>query len=741
MSSQSISKEEKIRRNVLTGNLWKTVLYITMPLFFYQFMNSLFNLIDQVMVAQIGDTSVSAVATISQIKNLISALGIGIASGGAILVSRSYGAGKIKDARKYSNIIFTMTLIVDAIFLLLIPFSSFILKLCRVPDELLSVSDGYFKLQLIEQILIVFNNVGIALEKSKGNTKIIFVMNILNLAVKLVLNALFIYGMKVDSLIYVEIASICAQLSMSLIAGYLMFRKSNIFRITIKELSLKWEYVKKIIKISFPLFLGKVVISLGKVGVNAMCAEYGALTVGALGISNNICGLVTNPGTCFEDSESSIVAQNLGNKNMKRTFRVFLRCLCINLVWAAIGFLVTRVFFEDQIIALFSTKNTSPEFLNQIKNIYQYDCLSIPALALNSVVLGLLYGYGQTFLAAINNILRIVTRIGVLFILQTFFPNIGSEAAGLSMGISNGIIGLFSLIFFIIFFIKVKRKGYKDMSLKDEDPLMIENDGILVRVDKNTYEMEDKIEFIDLNSLNSSIKGELIINKSYSKNTPLILIFPGGGYSHLSTRESAPIMNKFQYLGYNTAIFRYSVAPFHLPLQEKEYKFVINYLHNLFPNIYTLGFSAGGHLAGLASTDKSINKYIKGSIYSYPVITLGKYTHEGSKNNLLKGRLNDKNIYKYSIENRIDSSTPPSFIWTTIDDKAVPWINTLLFKYNMDLNSRYCEMKIFRHGLHGSALADETAIPQDNPNPEYNNKDLQCWVNLVDNFIKKVESN
>ena len=98
-----------------------------------------------------------------------------------------------------------------------------------------------------------------------------------------------------------------------------------------------------------------------------------------------------------------------------------------------------------------------------IKNIFYYDCLTIPALAINCAVLGILYGYGQTFLATINNVIRIVTRISVLWYLQSFHPEIGAEAAGISMGISNILIACSALIFLTIFFIKVKVKGYKGM--------------------------------------------------------------------------------------------------------------------------------------------------------------------------------------------------------------------------------------------------------------------------------------
>ena len=261
---------------------------------------------------------------------------------------------------------------------------------------------------------------------------------------------------------------------------FYLFNKNNIFRITFKELSLKWEYVKKIIVISFPLFLGKFVFSLGKVTVNAMCGVYGSLTVGALGLSNNICGVVTSPFLTFEDTTSAIVSQNLGNKNMKRCLKTFFISSLYISIWAIIGFLCVRVFFQDEIISLFNLKNDSAEFVLMIKEIFYYDCITIPALAFNTAVLGILYGYGQTVLATINNFLRIAIRIGTLWYLQSFHPEIGHEAAGISMGISNVAIAIIAVLCLVFFLLKVKIKGYKGMKFSDPEPEMVEVNGVLI---------------------------------------------------------------------------------------------------------------------------------------------------------------------------------------------------------------------------------------------------------------------
>ena len=141
-----------------------------------------------------------------------------------------------------------------------------------------------------------------------------------------------------------------------------------------------------------------------------------------------------------------------------------------------VGFLVVRVFFMDEIIGLFNLKNDSLEFVNMIKNIFYYDCLTIPALAINCAVLGILYGYGQTFLATINNVIRIVTRISVLWYLQSFHPEIGAEAAVISMGISNVLIDCSDLVFLDIVMPK------KDGNMAIDEIIAFDKDATIIIV-------------------------------------------------------------------------------------------------------------------------------------------------------------------------------------------------------------------------------------------------------------------
>ena len=256
-----------------------------------------------------------------------------------------------------------------------------------------------------------------------------------------------------------------------------MFSKKNMLQVSIKKMRPKALYLVPIFKLSVPIFLGKFVMNLGKAVVNAMCGSYygtatGGLITGALAVSNNLSGLVTSPTGVFEEGQSTIISQNIGNKNLRRTIKTFVKTLGVVAVISLTGYILVRFIFLDQLTALFSTGKTQSSdgisMSNLIKEIFYYDSLSIPALGLTSCLLGILYGYGKTFLSGILNGSRILIRIVTLAILHGV--GVDYHAAGMSMGISNILIGVMSLVALIIFMVDLKKHGYKGMYITDPEP-------------------------------------------------------------------------------------------------------------------------------------------------------------------------------------------------------------------------------------------------------------------------------
>ena len=204
-----------------------------------------------------------------------------------------------------------------------------------------------------------------------------------------------------------------------------------------------------------------------------------------------------------------------------------------------------------------------------------------------------------------------------------------------------------------------------------------------------------------------------------------ILILPGGGYGFTSAREHEVIAYQFLAAGFCAFSLRYSVSPAVFPQALYEVYSAIAMIrknaeewHIDKNKIVVCGFSAGGHLAAssgafwnenFVKTDLGFTYEHKPNalILSYPVITAGEYAHRGSFMNLLgKKELTEEEIKYFSIENRVTKDFPPSFIWHTAADNAVPVMNSLLLGESLAKNKIKFEMHIYPEGRHGLSLSN-----------------------------------
>ena len=132
--------------------------------------------------------------------------------------------------------------------------------------------------------------------------------------------------------------------------------------------------------------------------------------------------------------------------------------------------------------------------------------------------------------------------------------------------------------------------------------------------------------------------------------------------------------------------------------------------------IGVMGSSAGGHLAstlithfdaGDANAKDPIDQVSSRpdlGILCYPVITMGTNTHAGSKRNLLGDMPADELVELLSNEKQVTKETPPTFIFHTVEDKAVKVENALEFAAALQKNGVSFSMHIYPKGAHGIGL-------------------------------------
>jgi len=221
-----------------------------------------------------------------------------------------------------------------------------------------------------------------------------------------------------------------------------------------------------------------------------------------------------------------------------------------------------------------------------------------------------------------------------------------------------------------------------------------------------------------------------------------LLVIPGGGYGEVcSEREGEPIGMAFMPYGYNAFVLHYSVKnttfPNHLIQASKAIKHIRDNAekYNINPDkVFTVGFSAGGHLAGCLGMMwdkeeiyKEINMPLgynkpNGVMLIYPVISY----HEGSFKNLLGiNEFNDELLKKVQLHRYVSENSSPIFMVHTANDKTVNVKNSLDLAYACADKNIPFELHVYPDAPHGLALGNHiTAVG----NPEYIKPAAAKWV-------------
>ncbi len=219
-----------------------------------------------------------------------------------------------------------------------------------------------------------------------------------------------------------------------------------------------------------------------------------------------------------------------------------------------------------------------------------------------------------------------------------------------------------------------------------------------------------------------------------NSNNPLVIIFPGGGFSFVARKgEGSSVAKEFNKYGYNVIIYDYLVKDSFINTITSVNELFLYLLRNKDKNnininngVILVGLSAGAYTLLSYFKDKNNilinNKNIdtKGILLGYPLISIkNDLTHKGSKDFILKGINNynddDNNINRlYSLEEYYDDINNifniiniPIFIYSFKDDPLVSVYNSRIFnelltKYKSN-KYKYIEYEGSYHGV-GSAF-------------------------------------
>jgi acetyl esterase/lipase len=222
-----------------------------------------------------------------------------------------------------------------------------------------------------------------------------------------------------------------------------------------------------------------------------------------------------------------------------------------------------------------------------------------------------------------------------------------------------------------------------------------------------------------------------------------VIICPGGGYGILAIdHEGSEIAQWFNERGITAFVLKYRLPeddlfdnPSIRPLEDAQTAIRLVRQQAATYGLRTdrigvMGFSAGGHLAAMASTachsdtERTLSRP-DFTLLLYPVISFDEaITHGGSRSNLIGDHPSESEILYYSPDRQVSSCTPPVFLVTAADDPVNPE-NSIRYFEACRKQHIPAEIHIFEKGGHGYALKKRGLGP------------VESWPSLMEAWLRE----
>lgn len=204
-----------------------------------------------------------------------------------------------------------------------------------------------------------------------------------------------------------------------------------------------------------------------------------------------------------------------------------------------------------------------------------------------------------------------------------------------------------------------------------------------------------------------------------------VLVLPGGGYLRHADHEAEPIAEWLRGLGWNSRVVRYPVQTRHPGPLDHVRREIERERGRGARRVGLIGFSAGGHLAGLAAMapdstgeqrpDFAILGYAVTSLLASPdsplaLVLLGSDAHRDERAAL-------------SLETLATADAPPLFVWHTEEDPVVPVWHARVLAESLSAAGASHELWVYPGDVHGIGLA------RDDPAHEWTARAAQ-WLDV-----------
>lgn len=329
---------------------------MSLPMILSMLVQALYNIVDSIFVAQIGETALAAVSLAFPVQNLIIAVSVGTGVGVNALLSRSLGEKNQETANLAAVngiFVFFLSYLLFAVFGLFFARMYFTVQTSN--PEIIEQGTIYLSICSIFSFGIFLE---IALERimqSTGRTIYNMITQGLGAIINIILDPILIFGLfgfPRMGILGAAVATVIGQIIAMLLLLYFNIRKNSDVNLNMRRFRPDTAIIAEIYRVGLPSIIMQSISSVMTFGVNKILLLFSETAVSVFGIYFKLQSFIFMPVFGLNNAMVPIVAYNYGAARKDRIMKTIRSSVTAAVAIMLAGLAIFQI-FPEQLLYLF----------------------------------------------------------------------------------------------------------------------------------------------------------------------------------------------------------------------------------------------------------------------------------------------------------------------------------------------------------------------------------------------------
>ena len=414
------------------GNITRHIIIFALPLLAGNVFQQFYNMVDTWVVGRfVSNDAYAAVGSIGPVINMLIGFFMGLSSGAGVVISQNYGAKRYDEVRKTVHTAITMTLILGVLFAAIgLTLTPYLLQMMNTPENVLPESTAYLSIYFSCILGLMLYNMGSGILRAVGDSQRPFYFLVVSALLNVVLDLVLVIGFNMG-VRGVAWATVISQGVSAVLVLITLLRTEECIHLSLGELRLHWDILKKIFRVGFPAALQMAITAFSNIFVQSYINYFGADCMSGWTTYAKVDQLIFLPMQSIALASTTFVGQNLGCNQVERARKGVAQALAIA-IGTTVVMMIPVLIFAPHIVRFFNSKQEVVEYgtllMRWVTPFYVLCCF-------NQVYSGALRGAGNSKVPMVIMLTSfVVFRQIYLFIMSRVWNEIIPIAMGYPAG-------------------------------------------------------------------------------------------------------------------------------------------------------------------------------------------------------------------------------------------------------------------------------------------------------------------